>query len=68
MEVVNGLLDGLLWALLPTVIVSALFFFVLRAVVRADRSERRAYDKVEAEERAKRGLPPKQPAAASADR
>lgn len=56
---------GIVWALAPTVIVSALFFFILRAAVRADRSERRAYAKVEAEERAKRGLPSKTTTAAS---
>jgi len=56
--------SGIIWALAPTLIVSALFFFVLRAVVRSDRNERKAYAKVEAEERAKRGLPPKTPTAA----
>ncbi|HKT57809.1 MAG TPA: hypothetical protein VJR25_13660 [Microbacterium sp.] len=56
--------SGIIWALAPTVVVSALFFFVLRAAVRSDRSERKAYAKVEAEERAKRGLPPKTPTAA----
>jgi hypothetical protein len=40
--------------------VSALFFWVLRSVVRADRNERREYARIEAEERAKRGLPPAQ--------
>ncbi|GAA2982496.1 hypothetical protein JOD63_002495 [Microbacterium terrae] len=49
---------AVLWSLLPTVVVSAIFFFVLRGVIRADRNERRAYSKIEAEERAKRGLPP----------
>ncbi|MFE1647025.1 hypothetical protein ACFM35_15705 [Microbacterium sp. P01] len=51
-------------ALLPTVVVSVLFFFVLRSIIRMDRTERRVYSKIEAEERAKRGLP----AAAAADR
>lgn len=53
------------WSLLPTVVVSGLFFFILRSVFRADRTERRVYDRIEAEERAKRGLPPKAAAAAS---
>jgi len=47
------------WTLLPTVLVSLIFFFVLRSIVRADRTERRVYAKVDAEERAKRGLPPR---------
>jgi len=46
------------WSLLPTVVVSVLFFFVLRSIIRMDRTERRVYARVEAEERAKRGLPP----------
>ena len=55
------------WTLLPTLVVSAIFFFVLRAIIRADRTERRQYAKIEAEERLKRGLPPA-PSTASADR
>ncbi|WES63872.1 hypothetical protein P0L94_15560 [Microbacter sp. GSS18] len=49
---------AVVWSLLPTVVVSLLFWYVLRSVVRADRNERRAYAKIEAAERAKRGLPP----------
>ncbi|NYE18763.1 hypothetical protein [Microbacterium immunditiarum] len=49
---------AVIWSLMPTVVVSAIFFFVLRSVVRADRTERREYARIEAEERAKRGLPP----------
>ncbi len=56
---------AVLWSLLPTVVVSALFFWVLRSVVRADRNERREYARIEAEERAKRGLPPAASAAAT---
>lgn len=46
------------WTLLPTVVVSVLFFYILRSIIRADRTERRVYARIEAEERAKRGLPP----------
>lgn len=42
------------WALLPTVVVLGLFVFVLRSILRMDRTERRMYAKIEAEERAKR--------------
>lgn len=56
------------WTLLPTLVVSAIFFFVLRSIVRADRNERREYAKIEAEERVKRGLPPASSAPAPADR
>ncbi len=48
----------MIWSLLPTVAVSVLFFFILRGILRMDRTERKAYARVEAEERAKRGLPP----------
>ena len=46
------------WTLLPTVVVSLIFFYVLRSVIRADRNERREYARIEAKERARRGLPP----------
>ena len=46
------------WTLLPTVVVSLIFFYVLRSVIRADRTERREYARYEAQERARRGLPP----------
>ncbi|TDN90774.1 hypothetical protein [Microbacterium sp. BK668] len=49
------------WSLIPTVVVSALFFFIIRGILRADRTERRAYARIEAEQRAKRGLPPVDP-------
>jgi hypothetical protein len=49
---------AVIWSLLPTVVVLGLFIFVLRSILRMDRTERRAYAQVEAEERAKRGLPP----------
>lgn len=52
-------LEGL-WALTPTLIIGIFFAWVLRLVLRADRTERKVYQKIEAEERAKAGLPPKQ--------
>lgn len=48
------------WTLLPTVVVLGIFVFIVRSVMRADRTERRVYAKIEAQERAKRGLPPAQ--------
>jgi hypothetical protein len=50
---------GILWALAPTVLVGLVFRWVMAAIVRADRTERKVYAKIEAEERAKRGLPSK---------
>jgi heme exporter protein D len=49
---------AVVWTLLPTVVVSAMFYFVMRSVIRADRNERREYARLEARERARRGLPP----------
>lgn len=57
---------AVVWTLLPTLVVSAIFFFVMRSIIRADRNERREYAKVEAQERAKRGLPPVAAAPANA--
>lgn len=47
------------WSILPTIVVSAIFFFVLRGIIRSDRTERRTHARIEAEERAARGLPPR---------
>jgi len=38
-----------LWAIVPTIAVSLLFWFVMRAIIRADRTERAAQAKYEAE-------------------
>jgi hypothetical protein len=45
---------AVLFTLAPTVLLGLVFWFVMRAIVRADRNERAAYAKIEAEERAKR--------------
>lgn len=47
------------WALLPTLGVSLVFFYVLRSILRTDRTERKVRARIEAEERAARGLPPR---------
>lgn len=48
----------MIWSLLPTVVVSVVFFFILRGILRMDRTERKVYARLEAQERARRGLPP----------
>lgn len=53
------------YSLIPTIVLGLVFWFILRAVIRADRTERAVAARVEAEERAKAGLAPK-PAPASA--
>ena len=42
-----------LWALVPTICVALLFWFVMRAILRADRTERAAQARIEAEEDAR---------------
>lgn len=46
-----------IYSVAPTILVGLIFWLVMRAIVRADRTERKVYAKIEAEERAKRGLP-----------
>ncbi len=58
-QVMNELWNGIVWSLAPTILVGLLFWVVMRAIVRADRTERKAYARMEAEERARRGLPQK---------
>ena len=44
---------GVLYSLSPTVLIGLLFWFIMRAIIRSDRTERAAFAKIEAEERAK---------------
>jgi cytochrome c-type biogenesis protein CcmH/NrfF len=45
-----------LWSVTPTVLLGLLFWFIIRSILRSDRTERETYSRLEAEERAKRGL------------
>jgi hypothetical protein len=47
-------LESAFWTSIPTVGVFALFVLLIRSIVRADRKEREAYTKLEAEIRAER--------------
>ncbi len=49
----TDLWGGIIWSVAPTIVVGLIFWFVMRMVVRADRDERRAYARIEAEERAR---------------
>ena len=42
-----------LYSVTPTILVGLIFWFVLRAIIRADRTERKVYSQIESEERAK---------------
>ena len=46
-----------LFSVTPTILMGLLFWFLMRSILRADRSERKIYAEIEKQERAKRGLP-----------
>ena len=46
-----------LFSVTPTILIGLIFWFIMRAILSADRGERESYKKIEREERAKRGLP-----------
>ena len=48
MGIIGGWDEGL-WAIVPTIAVSLLFWFVMRAIIRADRTERAAQARYEAQ-------------------
>lgn len=50
---------AVVWSILPTIVVAIAFFFVLRGILRSDRTERKVHARIEADERAARGLPPR---------
>lgn len=46
-----------LYSVTPTILIGLVFWFVMRAILRADRGEREAYAEIERQEREKRKLP-----------
>ena len=42
-----------IFSVIPTIVVGLIFWYVIRSIVRADRTERKVYAEIEAEERAK---------------
>jgi hypothetical protein len=44
---------GIIFSVTPTICVGLIFWFVMRAILRLDRTERKVYARIEAEERAK---------------
>jgi hypothetical protein len=47
------------YSLIPTILLGLIFWLVMRSIFRADRTERKVYAEIEAEERAKLGMPAK---------
>ncbi|MET4098414.1 Tfp pilus assembly protein PilX [Agrococcus sp. UYP10] len=54
-----------IFSLIPTIVLGLIFWMVMRMIIRGDRTARLKYDQIEAEERAKAGLPPRATAAAA---
>jgi hypothetical protein len=54
---VDSLWNNPFFNIMPTILVGLIFWFIMRAIMRADRNERKIQAKVEAEERARLGLP-----------
>ncbi|HXR45253.1 MAG TPA: hypothetical protein VN759_10620, partial [Pseudolysinimonas sp.] len=44
---------NIVFSVTPTIVVGLIFWFIMRNIIRADRDERKAYDKIEAQERAR---------------
>jgi hypothetical protein len=44
---------NIVFSLAPTICLGLIFWFVMRSILRADRTERKEYARIEAEERAK---------------
>ncbi len=44
---------GIIWSVAPTIVIGLIFWYIMRAVLRSDRNERKIYAKIEAEERAR---------------
>ncbi|MDX2026044.1 hypothetical protein [Microcella sp.] len=42
-----------IFSVTPTIVIGLIFWFAMRAIIRADRSERDVFSEVEAEERAR---------------
>ncbi|MBW4032887.1 MAG: hypothetical protein HIU88_09500 [Acidobacteria bacterium] len=49
----TDLWGGIVWSVAPTIVIGLLFWFIMRSLLRSDRNERKAYSKIEAEERAR---------------
>lgn len=48
-----------IFSLVPTIVLGLIFWMVMRMIIRGDRTARMEYDRIEAEERMKLGLPPR---------
>jgi hypothetical protein len=49
----NTVWGNIIFSLAPTIALGLIFWFVIRSILRMDRTERKVYARMEAEERAK---------------
>jgi hypothetical protein len=54
--VIENFWGNALFSVVPTIALGLLFWLMLRSILRADRTERKVYAQIEAEERARLGL------------
>ncbi|MDJ0349951.1 hypothetical protein [Cryobacterium sp. PH29-G1] len=45
-----------IYSVVPTILLGLVFWMLMRSILRADRTERKVYAQIEAEERARLGL------------
>jgi hypothetical protein len=48
---IHGYLGNVIYSLAPTILLGIVFWVVMRAILRADRTERKVYADIEAQER-----------------
>lgn len=56
MNVIENYWGNALFSVVPTIFLGLLFWGLLRSILRADRTERKIYARMEAEERERLGL------------
>jgi hypothetical protein len=54
--VIENFWGNALFSVVPTIALGLIFWMILRSILRADRTERKVYAQIEAEERARLGL------------
>jgi hypothetical protein len=51
--VIQGFWGNAIYSVIPTILLGVVFWLVMRSILRADRTERKVYADIEAEERAR---------------
>jgi hypothetical protein len=54
--VIENFWGNALFSVVPTIALGLIFWLMMRSILRADRTERKVYAQIEAEERARLGL------------